>query len=307
MRINLDVSLSFFFSLICITFICILPSISADNVAGQITIAENVTEVQTPSRNITIDNSGSGGGGLCIYNENYDWACASWSECTNGKQIRECKKYNNCGNMYERPSTEMNCENRINKTQNDNASLIDTVSDTINNTDNNLPKEALFDIIADVVLEPKIPGDDLLVKISLVDFGVKGIINADLTYSIMDSNGAIVRLYTKNIPVTVQTEFLDHINTTGLTDGKYTLDIDLKYLGQTYPAHTEKVFYIGKKAGILQDIYRNTVVRAFALSVMTMALLIGIYRRDQKNKLKEEINTKAEELNHELNIYNIKK
>jgi hypothetical protein len=173
-----------------------------------------------------------------------------------------------------------------------------TISNTTSsNTTSNLPKEALFDIIAEIVSEPQIIGEDLLVKISLVDFGVRGTVNANLTYIITDNNKVIVRQYTKTMPVTVQTEFLDHVNTTGLLLGQYSLDIDLKYLGQTDPAHSEKIFYIGKKAGTIQSIFKNTGVRVFVLSTITMVLFIGVYRRSQRDKSKEKINHESEELN----------
>ena len=68
----------------------------------------------------------------------------------------------------------MNCNNQI-----DGAAQTDTVSNT-----STYSKKALFDIIADVVTEPKKEGEDLIVKLSLINFGSSGSVDANLEYTI---------------------------------------------------------------------------------------------------------------------------
>jgi len=77
-------------------------------------------------------NSGNGntgdsndGGGGCIYNEEYDWDCSEWGECIEGLQARTCKKTNNCGNTYGRPSTSRECDFESEKEQNQNSENIE--------------------------------------------------------------------------------------------------------------------------------------------------------------------------------------
>jgi hypothetical protein len=142
----------------------------------------------------------------------------------------------------------------------------------------------LFDITSQIVTEPKTAGEDLIIKISLINFGSSKTIDANLEYTLSDSNGAIVKKYAKIESVTTQTEFLDHINTTGLMDGTYKLNIKLTYAGQVQPASTEIIFVIG--GGLLKGLLGNVAVKTGILSVMTMALLIGLYKRSGRNKLK---------------------
>jgi hypothetical protein len=52
----------------------------------------------------------SSNSGTCSYNEDYDWGCSEWSDCSNGTQTRTCKTYNNCGTVYGKPNTEQTCE-----------------------------------------------------------------------------------------------------------------------------------------------------------------------------------------------------
>jgi len=154
----------------------------------------------------------------------------------------------------------------------------------------NQKKVALFDIVSEIVTEPKKSGDDLIMKVSLINFGSSSEIDANLIYTISDENGQIIKQYTKIVPVKTQTEFLEHINTSGIMNGDYTLKIELKYDGQTFPAHTEKAFYVGTISGII-TIVRNTNLKTVLLPGMTIILLIGVYIKAKKNKSKENTNT----------------
>jgi len=160
----------------------------------------------------------------------------------------------------------------------------------------NIPKTALFDIVSEIATEPKKSGEDLIVKVSLINFGASTTIDAHLAYTISDSKGKIITQHNKLVPVTTQTEFLDHINTTGLANGKYTLKIQLRYAGQVYPASTEKVFYVGE--GLLGGVFRNTSLKTFILPAITLIMLLGVYRKNQMNKLKENMDLKESSENN---------
>lgn len=166
---------------------------------------------------------------------------------------------------------------------------VPTQDNSINNSnDIDSPKKALFDIISEIVSEPKKSGEDLIIKVSLINFGASNTIDANLKYTISDSKGETTKQYTKIVPVTTQVEYLDHINTTGMMKGKYTLKIDLIYVGQTFPASTEKVFYVGSlNMGLIKGLFRDASVKTFLLSAVTMVLLIGVYRKSRMNKSKE--------------------
>jgi hypothetical protein len=201
------------------------------------------------------------------------WKCSAWSNCsTHGLQIRACHDLNNCSTTTEKPSIVQvqKCKKKTNDT----------------NTNIQSQKKALFDIVLEIVTEPKKSGEDLITKVSLINFGASKSINANLKYIISDNTGAILKQYQKTMLVTTQTEFLDHINTTGIPNGKYTIKIKLTYAGQIDPASTEKTFNIGK-VGTAEKIFRDLGVRTGVLSIVTMTLLIGVYLKSQKKELRK--------------------
>ncbi len=151
-------------------------------------------------------------------------------------------------------------------------------------------KKALFDIIAEIVTEPETSGDDLVIKLSLINFGTSDTIDANLKYTISDENGRIFAEYNKIVPVTTQTEFLEHITTSGIKNGKYKLTVELTYIGQTFPAITEKIFYIGLITPLftnVKQIFTKISIKTYAFSIITTLLLISIYIKNRKNRLKE--------------------
>ena len=294
MKFHFVVSLSLFFILISF---CSngLNFVSADITEGQVIIS-NAAEEPIPIINQVNTNIGGNARYLCNYDSNYDWGCSVWSNCIDGKQTQECKKTNNCGNDYGRPVTEISCESKTDHTPSDNTSIItnNTTADNISDNASN-PKKALFDILSEVISEPKKSGEDLVIKISLINFGSPKSVDANLEYAITDNKGEIVRQYSQIIPVTTQTEFIDKINTIGLMDGRYTLKITLTYAGQTDSANTEKIFYVGS-TGVLQGLWRGIDVKTSVLPIIAMILLIGLYKISSRNRLKET-KDKPERLN----------
>jgi len=133
--------------------------------------------------------------------------------------------------------------------------------------------------VADIVTEPKNPGDDLVVKVLLINFGSSGTVNANLEYTISDSDGNVVKQFSDVIPVTTQTEYLDYINTSGLMIGTYKLNIALTYAGQTDPASAEKTFYIG---GALRGFLNGKGLGVTILTIAMMGLLLLVYAKTRR-------------------------
>jgi surface protein len=188
-----------------------------------------------------LSRGGGGGGVACIYDKNYDWACSEWGGCISGKQTRTCKSSNNCGNSYGKPTAQRACNVKADEPAISASNAVQ--SEAVEDKKTNI---ALFDIITEIVSEPETAGDDLVAKVSLINFGSSGTVDANLEYTITDSEGKIVKQLTDTVPVTTQSEFLKYINTTGLAFGKYKLKIVLKYEGQTDPASSEKAFSINQ-------------------------------------------------------------
>jgi uncharacterized membrane protein YgcG len=104
---------------------------------------------------------------------------------------------------------------------------------------------ALFDVAVDFTTE--IVEDELVAKISLVNFGGSGYIEVGLTYKITNDAGEILLEEQDVVPVEVQTEYLKAFNVSGWAEQEYTLEVELNYAGQKEPAVTQKVFTVGKK------------------------------------------------------------
>jgi hypothetical protein len=184
-----------------------------------------------------------------------------------------------------------------------------TVLKNCDKSKQNKTKVALFDIIAEIISTPKSSSEDLVVKVSLINFGGSDSIDANLKYTILNTDGSTVLTYTKIVPVKTQTEFLEHINTSGLIEGKYTLNIKLTYDGQKYPASTEKIFYIN--AGAIQGLLRNISLKKTILPAITLILLLGVYRKSRMiriTKLRETTHDSCiEQLNNIERLNNIEK
>ena len=191
-----------------------------------------------------------------------DWTCGTWSACSiHGLQIRTCTDQNDCNSSINKPTVVQICQQKA----------YDTNAQST--------KKALFDIVLELINQPKSAGDDLIAKISLINFGLSGQVDANLTYTITDQNTQIVKQFTEVVPVKTQTEFLKNINTTGMVDGKYTLNVKLIYAGQSEPASAEKIFYINE--GVLHRIFNNTGLDLVIISTIIVALLVYLFIKRQ--------------------------
>jgi len=163
-----------------------------------------------------------------------------------------------------------------------NTNTVNKDNNIINITNSSEIKKALFDINVEIVKEPKVTSEDLIVKIALINFGSTKTIDGNLKYILLDGNGNTLKEYSRIILVTTQAEFLEHINTTGLANGKYTLRIELTYVGQRFPANTEKIFY----KGLIKSIFRNADVKTYLFSAITLIMLMGVYIKFKTSKSK---------------------
>lgn len=253
-----------------IIFISIWMAIAIDiNHCGIIGFAG---ETYTLTANVTTDENTC----FIITADDVTLDCSEFSIIVNNTNINDINtninvNYSNNSGIYSNMSNIIlkNCDKSVQKNDKD--------------------KVALFDIIADIVAEPKKSGEDLIVKISLINFGASNEIDANLEYTVTNSDGTIARKYIKIVPVKTQTEFLEHIDTAGMTNGKYTIKVDLTYEGQTFPAHTEKIFYVGG-TGLIRGLVKNINFKTSVLTIVAIGLLLGVYRKSRINKIKENEN-----------------
>jgi hypothetical protein len=219
-----------------------------------------------PDNNYNNNNSHNAlGQGICI---EY-WKCETWSECSkSGNMTRTCIDQNSCSTNIKNPIRLQNCAQRPKILIHRNA--------TKSAQEPNITASgasALFDIIIDVISEPKTVDEPLVTKISLINFGSRDAVNAELTYTIYDDNKNIAKTFHRIVPVKTQIEFIDYIDTTGLVQGRYYLDIRLKYAGQKESARAEKTFYIGD-TNILDGIFSGAGVAKALITTMILCALV---------------------------------
>ena len=202
-----------------------------------------------------------------------NWQCEEWLSCSSpGITTRTCSDKNNCGTEFNKPRLSKECifSDNFEKLKKDVSSLISSKK-----------KSALFDIVLEIVSEPKVSSDGLTIKVSLINFGSSDTVDANLEYAIYDVEGTAVKEFTKTVPVKTQVEYLENIDTTDLANGRYVLNMKLTYAGQVDSASAEKVFYIGNSA--LINLYRKLDATTYILFTLLIALLTSrfFYRRSR--------------------------
>jgi len=227
------------------------PSSSQGSSSGSGTGSSNGGGAQS----ISGGGSGGGGGGLALSCKE-NWKCDKWSSCSKlGAMARNCVDSNNCGTNTSKPATIQFC------TPTGGALELGLLKK--NST-------ALFDIILDVLQEPKEEGTNLTGKITLINFGSARNVTANITYTITDSQKSVVMQYTKSLHVFTQLEMIDTIDTSKLKKGAYTLTLALTYDGQEYPAETSVKFHVGNV-----DVFTR-INEALSAADGTTRLLYGI-------------------------------
>ncbi|MGV8150851.1 MAG: immunoglobulin-like domain-containing protein [Candidatus Woesearchaeota archaeon] len=221
-----------------------------------------------------------------------EWDCGEWTECSDGYRTRECIDKNNCESISglqnsNIPETSEKC------VLNDDFNLTNELKNPLTQS-----PDALFDILVDVIQEPDATSD-LISKITLINFGGGTLIDANLTYTIKDSEGLVVYEERETTLVNAQKQFMKNINLSNLKDGQYYLNIDLTYPGQVQVARAEKNFVIRNN---------NYDYLTFAMLLLIVGLLILIYHayRSHKNK-KQSLENATIEDSQSIKIENMKK
>jgi len=207
------------------------------------------------------------------------WKCSLWNKCDNfNKMTRTCSDSNDCGTANDQPILIQPCiylppvlkkENTITTFI---KKTLGTIQNAISSLSNSTTNSALFDIVIDILKSPTVQDKTMLAKVSLVNFGVSGDVNAKLVYTIKDSKGVIMTSYEKNIPVETQREFIETINLQNLDAGSYTIFVELKYSGQKEPAIAQKDFSIANQSN-------PSVLLIMMIFVLVILLVIAIRRK----------------------------
>jgi hypothetical protein len=125
---------------------------------------------------------------------------------------------------------------------------------------------ALFDIGVEFTETSISENNELLAKISLVNFGSPEDIDVNISYLILDKEGNILYQEFDVVTVDTQTEFLRSFDISNLTLGDYTLQAHLFYAGQVEEAKTEGSFDISAKV----DQKGNFLTGAFINSIKSI-------------------------------------
>jgi len=222
----------------------------ANSTSGAITSVIDsfeITSVQPPYQ----PPSGGGGGGVSCTTV---WDCDSWSICSNGIQTRTCTNKGTCTSAESKPIETRNCSE----------SLFD-VNVKLKNVE--LTENASLKFTVDLIERNGVDKIDVQVTYSLFDK------DRNLLYSQIETKAVQGRLfYTKEI-----TEIM-------LSEGEYTLRIDILY-NSGEKAYAEQSFsVIGQKIklvspGILGMILAFLVEAKYLLAVALLAAILALLLR----------------------------
>jgi len=183
------------------------------------------------------------------------WECAEWSACfAGGMQKRACVDVSKCGTTKDKPLTSRVCEYK--------APEAEIADGTV---------ETLFDIDVELTEDGVTPDGELMGKVTLINFGDEGSVNANLHYTILDSDGNVVYDGRETVAVETQKEFIKAFDVSEFASGEYTLVTDLQYAGQSEPARTERVFSV--EGG---DDFEYGAIVWIVVAVLAVAFLCAI-------------------------------
>jgi hypothetical protein len=171
------------------------------------------------------------------------WECGSWGKCRGGKMTRKCKDLNKCGTEQSKPVTWQGCSS---------SGYADASLPIVPEEEDMTPipdLNILFDINIELIDGEVISGDELLMKVALLNFGDAGTVTVDLTYTIANGTGTHY-FETDEVTLETQVEFLKSLPVDHLGDGEYTVHVDLKYPTQTEPAEASKDFVIDRSSDL---------------------------------------------------------
>jgi len=179
-----------------------------------------------------------------------DWQCTSWSGCLGGRiQVRSCYDNAFCKTEYDKPIVSKSCISGPVKSyvRRDSDSESELEYEQINK--NVSAQSALFDINIELLPGSVVTKKDLSMKVTLLNFGKPGLVAANISYMIYNDDGFLVFEEHETVPVETQVEYLKDLSVSKLSNGNYTLLVDLKYLGQKEPAVAAKDFMVYRQTG----------------------------------------------------------
>jgi hypothetical protein len=138
-------------------------------------------------------------------------------------------------------------------------------------------RHTLFDINLKIYKKEIALSDKLGVSIELINMGDPGRAEANLHYTIKDDYGSIVYNAIDVVGVETQKEFIKYFDTSKLGAGKYTIVIDLTYIGQKEPAQTSGEFSIN--ASDKQKSFLFLMLSQVVFAFIFMAVVLIFFRR----------------------------
>jgi hypothetical protein len=171
------------------------------------------------------------------------WTCSKWSDCVGGNQTRICVNANLSCNV-DKPEEKRSCNEK---------------------------RKTLFDITLELPKKEISPSENLVGSIGLINLGLPGKINVSLVYQIKDSTNQTVYTETEVALVETQTEFIKTFKNLKLTEGPYTLIVNLMYEGQLEPATAEAQFNVIKSE---ESPTSNTLIY---VEISVVVVLVGFF------------------------------
>ncbi|MBN4049167.1 hypothetical protein JYT91_00970 [archaeon AH-315-M20] len=162
----------------------------------------------------------------------------------------------------------------------------DGVSESVNIIVEVESKEILFDIVLDLIKTKIGIGDDLNVKISLINLGVPGRVNVSLFYTIKDLNNNIVLKETETTEIETQKEFIKTFKLpSDIAIGDYLISTELRYANAT--AISSALFEITKRPIKIElPLIWVLIILILILIILTLILIILtiIHLREYKER-----------------------
>jgi len=158
-----------------------------------------------------------------------------------------------------------------------------------------ITEEILFDIVLDLIKTKILIGDNLNVKIGLINLGVPGRVNVSLYYTITDFNNNVILKETETTEVETQKEFIKTFKLpSDIVIGDYLISAELRYADTT--ATSSASFEITKRPIKIE----LPLIVSFIILILIILTIISLKRyrkikwviKINKNKLNKIISRK---------------
>ncbi len=246
----------------------------ANSSSGAIASAVNHFEL-TAQTSLPAQSSSSGGGNnggvgsstTIIEKCTYIWDCTPWNLCSEGKQKRVCANIGSCAGTEGKPIEERVCS------------------------------DALFDVVMKFKEIELTKNETLKFGIDLTE--TKGIekIDVQIKYSIIDSKNNEIFSQIETRAIQGNLTYQKEINEIKLTDGGYTLRIDILY-GNLQRAFAEQKFEVKDKGISVTNYSQNNLIFYF----ISIATGMASYLTNIPFYIKTHITSYATFANNKINF-----